>query len=146
MSLPTKKRLVSFRATVPAGTPVSSPVSIKAQLQNPIIESIYIYALGATIHESGVKILVNGVETIPAMESAVSTGLPPGWIPLGVDLRIEGLGIQIPGSPYSIELQFYNSSGATPYYAGIIMTTSPKIELPRIPVEEKTETRVDVDS
>ena len=140
MTLPNKKRLVSFRQTIPAGTPIATPVSIKAQLQNPIIESMEIFALGATIHESGMRILVNGIETIPAMESA---GLNPGWIPLGANLRVEDFGFQIPGAPYNIEFQFYNLSGATPYHAGVVLVTSPKIDLPKLPIEEKTGTQVE---
>jgi hypothetical protein len=143
MTLPTKKRLVSYRATVPASTPVNTPASIRAQLQNPIIESLYVYALGATIHESGFRVLVNGFKTFPAMESG---GLVPGWIPLGVDLRIEGLGLQIPGAPYNIEIQFYNANGSTPYYAAVVLLTSPKIDLPLLPIEEKTGKEKDVDS
>lgn len=137
MSLPSKKRLVSIRAKVAAATLVAAPVSLKLQIQNPIIEKIYIFSSGATLFESGFRVLVNGIQAIPAIESISTPDMQAesNFIPLGGSTQEIKLGLQVPGSPYNVEVQFYNLSGTTPYYAAIQLLTAPKIELPKLAIE-----------
>ncbi len=138
MSLPNKKRLVSVRAKVPINTLVAAPVSVKVQLQNPIIEKMFFFALGATIHESGFRVLVNGIQTIPAIESVSTPDMigESNFVPLGGSTQEIELGNQVPGSPYNVEIQFYNLSGTTQYFAAVEFLTAPKIDLPKMQIED----------
>lgn len=137
-SLPPKKRLVSIRVKVAASTPVNTPVSVKTQLQSPIIQKIAFFSSGANLNESGFRVLCNGVQIIPAIESAATSdmGNESNFIPLGGASQEFDVDHQVPGSPYQIELQFYNLNGATPYYAGVLFLTAPKIELPKMPIQD----------
>lgn len=149
MTLPPKKRLVSFRAKIAASTPVLTPVSVKAQFQNPIIEKIFFFALGATIHESGFRILVNGLQIIPAPESTATPDMigESNFIPLGGSTQELQIDHQIPGAPYNVEIQLYNLSAGTPYYAAFEFLTVPKIELVKMPIEDdKPSKKPDVDA
>jgi hypothetical protein len=138
MTLPNKKRLVSIRAKVPINTLVAAPVSVKVQLQNPIIEKMYFFALGATIHESGFRVLINGIQAIPAMESEATPDMSnvSNFVPLGGSTQEIKLDYQVPGSPYNVEVQFYNLSAVTQYFAAVEFLTAPKIDLPKMPIED----------
>ena len=138
MTLPNKKRLVSFRAKVAASTPVNSPVSLKTQLQNPIIEKVFLFSSGASLFESGFRVLVNGIQIMPAIESIATSDMTneSNFLPLGGSTQEIEIGAQVPGSPYNVEVQFYNLNAGTPYYAAIQFLTAPKIELPKMPIED----------
>lgn len=140
-NLPDKKRLVSFKALVPKNTPISSPVSVFLQLQNPIIDYIRVLATNdETPFTIGMKVLINGMQILPAPESNATADAydSPDWIaPYSyIETRLDNLGIQISGAPFLVELQFYNVSTSNDYYFWGFILTSPKIPLEKMPIQD----------
>lgn len=149
MALPPKTRIVSIRAKVPQNTSLNAPLSIKTQIQNPIIESVGFWASGAALEETGFRILINGTQAFPAIESVATPDMvgAENFIPLPDTPQEIETGLQVSGAPYNVELQFYNIDAAAPFYAAVYLHTLPKIELTPLPIQDdKTSTKPEYDS
>jgi hypothetical protein len=104
----------------------------------PILESVKVWcyspSAGVTPLETGFKISSGGVQIIPAMGSI--DGLTnDGFSPVLDSVILEHEPMEsIYGTPYTVDLDFYNSDAAVDVTYFVVMKFIPKIELPAAPV------------
>lgn len=131
-------QIITGRVSIPAGTPVGTPVSLTLSPQNPILVDIQTHMTGATLSEFGYIIKAGGRQIFPALGSQAGTTFSdsPMWAstPPGLLLDSKEINAQIPGPGYDLEILIFNKS-ATPAVFFIQARTTPKIDLKSLPIQ-----------
>lgn len=143
-------QIVTGRVSIPATTPITTPVSLILSPQNPILADFRMHMTGATLSEFGFVIKESGGRQIyPALGSnggsAFSDSPMWGSTPPNLIMESGDLNTQISGPAYDLEFLFYNKS-ATPAVVFIAMRTTPKIDLPSLSIQDDKLTKKEDDS
>lgn len=112
---------------------------------NPILLDMVIFAAPSTISpkDMGIRISTGGRIIYPAFGSADDssfTGPAAGWgaLPTSGNLSIDELNVVLEGPPYNVLIEAYNGDTATDGYVFVTARTTPKVDLPILPIVEKT--------
>lgn len=130
-----KVSIISFRASVANATPAAAPLSVELTSMSPALQRVTIFASGAVDFSKCGFRLRNGSQLLLPDIGSNEAGITflaqeQGWCPLAsapVDLIFAGYPLN--GTPNTLTLDFYNTTGAAIVVGGFIHTCMPELTI-----------------